>query len=273
MPYLPTHPRRCFREGDDVIHVGEGLSYRGKLGRVVKVSGSKANGNVSVLWDHQMTPQTYSIAWCKRMLGVHINCLRISYHDFNGRRYVDKYLPYAFRKCDVKSGFFIKPHADMKELVDYLDRQACENLLQRHMDIALARPFPVDANALLKGMQFSVRNDMLSQFQQNLMTDVQESWSLLKSNPGLFKLEPSTDGYGFKVILSAAKPAQPTEEKPVAKKEIKYPVLAECQNTGSITHIASEKALQDLGCSTYRLFSLATEIVVKPIQQKEIVFN
>ncbi|AII26807.1 hypothetical protein AH6C_053 [Aeromonas phage pAh6-C] len=123
MPYLPTHPRRGLRPGDEVIHVGEGITYRGIRGRVMSVRGSKVNGEVMIMWDHKMTAMKYSIHWCRRMLGVHVNSLRINYEDFNGQKYVSKYLHYAFHKDAVVRGFAITSHATMKHQVDTRERR------------------------------------------------------------------------------------------------------------------------------------------------------
>ena len=118
MSYLATHPRRGFRPGDEVIHVGEGISYRGRLGRVVSVHGSKANGYIKVMWDHKMTAMEYSIHWALCKLAVHINCLRQQYHDFDGRKYAAKYMHYGFSGGEVIKGFAMTPHQTMKEQTD-----------------------------------------------------------------------------------------------------------------------------------------------------------
>lgn len=118
MSYLATHPRRGFRPGDEVIHVGEGVSYRGRLGRVMSVYGSKSNGHIKVMWDHKMTAMEYSIGWALASLGVHINCLRQQYHDFDGRKYASKYMHYGFCGGDVVKGFTMVTHQKMKALTD-----------------------------------------------------------------------------------------------------------------------------------------------------------
>lgn len=118
MSYLATHPRRGFRPGDEVIHVGEGIFYRGRLGRVVSVHGSKASGYIKVMWDHKMTAMEYSIHWALCKLAVHINCLRQQYHDFDGRKYASKYMHYGFCGGDVVRGFTMIPHEEMKASTD-----------------------------------------------------------------------------------------------------------------------------------------------------------
>ena len=118
MPYLATHPRRGFKPGDEVIHVGEGVSYRGRLGRVISVHGSLTNGYIKVLWDHKMTAMEYSIGWARASLGVHIHNLRNDYDSFQGRKYVAKYLHHAFQRGHVIPGFRIMPHSTMKAQVD-----------------------------------------------------------------------------------------------------------------------------------------------------------
>lgn len=245
MHYLPIHPRRALRVGDDVIHVGEGSTYRGKLGRVVMVYGSKSCGQVKILWDHRQSPMEYSIGWCLRMLGVHVNCLRVNYQDFHGKTYVDKYLHWAFSKHDVVKGFFLTPHHTMKAQEDEKLR-AEEQCRVQHCEV-----------------------DVMSDYQRALMAQLKLDWSILQ-HPGLYKLIPTTDGLGYRVEAIPAKPAQPVQEKPVSK--VVFPVIAESRKNGRIIHIASEAELQKLGVGSYTLYSKSCNIAVAPVQQKEITF-
>ena len=127
MSYLATHPRRGFRPGDEVIHVGDGVSYRGRLGRVVSVHGSKANGHIKVMWDHKMTAMEYSIHWSLCSLGVHINCLRQQYHDFDGRKYAAKYMHYGFWSSSAPN-LLQMPCAYLRETVRN-QAQTCAKML------------------------------------------------------------------------------------------------------------------------------------------------
>ena len=242
MSYLPIHPRRALRVGDEVIYVGEGASYRGKLGRVVMVYGSKSSGQVKILWDHRSYPMEYSITWCIRMLGVHVNCLRVNYPDFHGKTYVDKYMHWAFQKGDVVEGYFLTPHHTMKAKED-AKLKAEEKEQVEHCKV-----------------------DVMSDFHRGLMAALKRDWSIVQY-PGMYKLTPTADGLGYKV---EAIPAQPAKEKPVSKPV--FPVIAENRENGQIIHVASEAELQKLGVGSYTLYSKSCNIAVAPVRQKEITF-
>ncbi|UKH48783.1 hypothetical protein QNH07_gp18 [Aeromonas phage BUCT696] len=244
MSYLATHPRRGFRPGDEVIHVGEGVSYRGRLGRVVSVHGSKANGHIKVMWDHKMTAMEYSIHWSLCSLGVHINCLRQQYHDFDGRKYAAKYMHYGFCGGDVCKGFAMTPHRTMKAQTDA----------------------KLSIEKSLNESDF----DIMRQLQSSLL-------SCMPANlgPGLYTLVPHENGLGWRVIAKAPepKPAQPAKpEVCEPRKDMTYPAIIENRADGTITHVSSEAMLQSLGEGTYTVYSKVGNISVKPVAQKEITF-
>lgn len=245
MSYLATHPRRGFRPGDEVIHVGEGVSYRGRLGRVVSVHGTKANGHIKVMWDHKMTAMEYSIHWSLCSLGVHINCLRQQYHDFDGRKYAAKYMHYGFCGGDVCKGFAMTPHRTMKA--------------------------QTDAKLSIKKSLNESDFDIMRQLQSNLLRCMPANLG-----PGLYTLVPHENGLGWRVVAKAPepKPAQPTEQPKVSepRKEMTFPAIAENRADGTITHVSSEAMLQSLGEGTYTVYSKVGNISVKPVAQKEITF-
>lgn len=236
MSYLATHPRRGFRPGDEVIHVGEGISYRGRLGRVVSVHGSKANGYIKVVWDHKMTEMEYSIHWALCKLAVHINCLRQQYHDFDGRKYASKYMQYGFCGGDVVKGFTMVPHGRMKSETDA----------------------KLEVSKLLTALDY----ELLKFLPPNMA-------------PGHYRLEPHENGMGWRVInLDEPVPAKPKVEEPKAAlgQTVTYPAIVENRADGTITHVSSEAMLQSLGEGTYTVYSKVGNISVKPVAQKEITF-
>lgn len=243
MSYLATHPRRGFRPGDEVIYVGEGVSYRGRLGRVMSVHGTKANGHIKVMWDHKMTAMEYSIHWALRSLGVHINCLRQFYNDFTGQRYVHKYMHYGFCGGDVRTGFAMKTHSEMKK--------------------------QVDAKAAVEKAMVASDHRIQEQYQLNLLRCIPER---IKRNG--YQLTPTCDGLGWKITILGPKPAQPAEKPEVSepRKEMTFPVIVENRANGTITHVTSESMLQSLGEGTYTVYSEVGNISVKPVAQKEITF-
>ena len=239
MAYLATHPRRGFRPGDDVIHVGEGVSYRGRLGRVMSVHGSKSSGHIKVLWDHKMTAMEYSIGWALVNLGVHINCLRQQYHDFDGRKYASKYMHYGFSGGDVIKGFTMVPHGRMKTETDT----------------------KLEVSKLLTDLDYT-----LLQFPPNI-------------GPEVYIHVPHENGLGWKVVAKKQEPKpKPAEQQVVEpkaqeqRKGITFPAIVENRADGTITHVSSEAMLQSLGEGTYTVYSKVGNISVKPIAQKEITF-
>lgn len=244
MSYLATHPRRGFRPGDEVIHVGEGISYRGRLGRVVSVHGSKANGYIKVMWDHKMTAMEYSIHWALCKLAVHINCLRQQYHDFDGRKYTSKYMHYGFSGGEVIKGFAMTPHQAMKEQTD----------AKLSIEKSLNEP------------DFDIMRQLKSSLLRCMPANL---------GPGLYTLVPHENGIGWRVIAKAPepKPAQPAKpEVREPRKDMTYPVIVENRADGTITRVSSEAMLQSLGEGTYTVYSKVGNINVKPVAQKEITF-
>lgn len=244
MAYLATHPRRGFRPGDEVIHVGEGVSYRGRLGRVMSVHGSKSSGHIKVLWDHKMTAMEYSIGWALVNLGVHINCLRQQYHDFDGRKYTSKYMHYGFSGGEVIHGFTMTPHRTMKAQTDA----------------------KLSIEKSLNESDF----DIMRQLQSSLLRCMPANLG-----PGLYTLVPHENGLGWRVIAKAPepKPAQPAKpEVREPRKDITFPAFVENRANGTITRVSSEAMLQSLGEGTYTVYSKVGNISVKPVAQKEITF-
>ena len=244
MAYLATHPRRGFRPGDEVIHVGEGVSYRGRLGRVMSVHGSKSSGHIKVLWDHKMTAMEYSIGWALVNLGVHINCLRQQYHDFDGRKYASKYMHYGFSGGDVIKGFTMVPHGRMKKETE-------EKL---------------ELGKLLTALDYE-----LLQFPPNI-------------GPGVYTLVPHENGMGFRIMAQKPEPklapkpaeqvaepkAEPKAQEP--RKDVTFPAIVENREDGTITHVGSEAMLQELGEGDYIVYSKVGELRVRPIAKKEVIF-
>jgi hypothetical protein len=229
--YLITHPRRMFRKGDRVLHVGQGNTYRGHVGTVTHVQGSKLTGKVFVKWpDHvALAAQEYSAAWSRENLLVNVCQLATDLHDFGGKAYVRKYSDYAIHpaQADVFVGR-ITPHALMKEQVERRDsKETFMTMAHRHVNLEALLGTPVRIDVLKPVL-----------------------------DPGQYTAKlhvPNKPEAGAKVWT--------------------FPVLVRKKGDAGLITINAANEWELLQDGEYEIFNKVSEVTIKPIAKKEIVFT
>ena len=121
--FLPTHPKRGFREDDLVLHNGQGASYRGLVGRIRRIENQFGHCKIIVGYDNAFRDEAeYSVAWALENLLV--CCVDLMEKPcgpvFNQEYYVGKYYREAVTAAEVASFGKKHPvsHAGLKRLVD-----------------------------------------------------------------------------------------------------------------------------------------------------------
>lgn len=112
--YLATHPSRKFSLGDKVMHCGTSKSQRGRVGTIIYIMDNK----IGVKWDDDlMNNYYYSFKFALSNLAVNAGFYLNDSH-FKGCEYLNKYGQFRISKEDLLKGLNLKPHAEMKVLVD-----------------------------------------------------------------------------------------------------------------------------------------------------------
>ena len=121
--FLPTHPKRGFREDDLVLHNGQGASYRGLVGRIRRIVNQFEQCKIIVGYDNAFRDEAeYSVAWALENLLV--CCVDLMEKPcgpaFNQEYYVGKYYREAVTAAEVASFGKKHPvsHAGLKRLMD-----------------------------------------------------------------------------------------------------------------------------------------------------------
>ena len=121
--FLPTHPKRGFREDDLVLHNGQGASYRGLVGRIRRIENQFGHCKIIVGYDNAYRDEVdYTVAWALENLLV--CCVDLMEKPcgpaFNQEYYVGKYYREAVTAAEVASFGKKHPisHAGLKRLVD-----------------------------------------------------------------------------------------------------------------------------------------------------------
>ena len=121
--FLPTHPKRGFREDDLVLHNGQGASYRGLVGRIRRIENQFGHCKIIVGYDNACRDEVdYTVAWALENLLV--CCVDLMEKPcgpaFNQEYYVGKYYREAVTAAEVASFGKKHPisHAGLKRLVD-----------------------------------------------------------------------------------------------------------------------------------------------------------
>ena len=121
--FLPTHPKRGFREDDLVLHNGQGASYRGLVGRIRRIVNQFGQCKIIVEYNNAFRDEAeYSVAWALENLLV--CCVDLMEKPcgpaFNQEYYVGKYYREAVTAAEVASLDKKHPvsHAGLKRLVD-----------------------------------------------------------------------------------------------------------------------------------------------------------
>ena len=121
--FLPTHPKRGFREDDLVLHNGQGASYRGHVGKIRRIVNQLGHCKIIVGYDNAYRDEVdYTVAWALENLLV--CCVDLMEKPcgpaFNQEYYVGKYYREAVTAAEVASFSKKHPvsHAGLKRLVD-----------------------------------------------------------------------------------------------------------------------------------------------------------
>ena len=121
--FLPTHPKRGFREDDLVLHNGQGASYRGLVGKIRRIENQFGHCEIIVGYDNAYRDEVdYTVAWALENLLV--CCVDLMEKPcgpaFNQEYYVGKYYREAVTAAEVASFGKKHPvsHAGLKRLVD-----------------------------------------------------------------------------------------------------------------------------------------------------------
>ena len=121
--FLPTHPKRGFREDDLVLHNGQGASYRGCVGKIRRIENQFGHCKIIVGYDNACRDEVdYTVAWALENLLV--CCVDLMEKPcgpaFNQEYYVGKYYREAVTAAEVASFGKKHPisHAGLKRLVD-----------------------------------------------------------------------------------------------------------------------------------------------------------
>ena len=121
--FLPTHPKRGFREDDLVLHNGQGASYRGCVGKIRRIENQFGQCKIIVGYNNAFRDEAeYSVAWALENLLV--CCVDLMEKPcgpaFNQEYYVGKYYREAVTAAEVASFGKKHPisHAGLKRLVD-----------------------------------------------------------------------------------------------------------------------------------------------------------
>ena len=121
--FLPTHPKRGFRQDDLVLHNGQEASYRGCVGRIRRIVNQLGHCKIIVGYDNAYRDEVdYTVAWALENLLV--CCVDLMEKPcgpaFNQEYYVGKYYREAVTAAEVASFGKKHPvsHAGLKRLVD-----------------------------------------------------------------------------------------------------------------------------------------------------------
>ena len=249
--FLPTHPKRGFREDDLVLHNGQGASYRGLVGRIRRIENQFGHCKIIVRYDNAFRDEVdYTVAWALENLLV--CCVDLMEKPcgpaFNQEYYVGKYYREAVTAAEVASFGKKHPvsHAGLKRLVD------------------AAVPGPKRRSHALTGMHM-------------YHTDKIDAEHALKEQIRTI-LETPTSAYRQMELqmppIHVEMPQLGTVEIDLSIQEPKFLVM-QIKDT-SLSIVAREmtiKEIEQLPVGQYKIYKLANDLVVKPKTQTELVWS
>ena len=250
--FLPTHPKRGFREDDLVLHNGQGASYRGCVGKIRRIENQFGHCKIIVGYDNACRDEVdYTVAWALENLLV--CCVDLMEKPcgpaFNQEYYVGKYYREAVTAAEVASFSRKHPvsHAGLKRLVD------------------AAVPGPKRRSHALTGMYM-------------YHTDKNGAEQALKKQIRTI-LETPTSAYlqmEFHMPPIHVEMPQPTAAKiDLHSTATKYLVL-EMVEQAVVRIVAREmtiKEIEQLPVGQYKIYKLANDLIVKPKAQTELVWG
>ena len=255
MPYLSTHPRRGFRCGDVVAHVGINSSVRGQRGRVVRVYTHSNDLKIDIQWEQRKDVMSYSFTWACLHIGISLTSLGNGDHRFNGRRYVAKYAEFAksleWINCKPHDRS-LTIHEEMKEIVD-----------GRIADTIMGN-MPVSDGMLYR---LGLLMGGVPAFPCRVMRDTDKA---VFNVPSLeeFKRLPQ----GMYTIMAGE--AQPKPEVKLDTKAVpEFPYLVKDKRTGQVVEIQTQEQLEILPDGDYEVFTKARDLSIKPVKKSTISFS
>ncbi|CAC9972303.1 hypothetical protein [Aeromonas phage PVN02] len=258
MPYLSTHPRRGFRCGDVVAHVGPNSSVRGQRGRVTRVYTRSNEVKIDIQWEQRKDVMTYSFTWACLHIGISISSLAHDDNRFNGRRYVAKYAEFAKPLEWIKREPYdrsLATHDEMKKIVD-----------RRVVDLPQSN-VPVDDGMLYRlGLLMHGK----PAFPCRIMRDTDKAVFNVPSLEELGRLPR-----GMYTILNGEAPKQ--EQKPEPKLDTKpvpeFPYMVLSLSTHRAVEITCQEELENLADGEYEVYTKTSALSIKPVKKSTISFS
>lgn len=250
--FLPTHPKRGFREDDLVLHNGQGASYRGRVGKIRRIVNQLGHCKIIVGYDNAYRDEVdYTVAWALENLLV--CCVDLMEKPcgpaFNQEYYVGKYYREAVSAAEVAS--FGKKHpisqAGLKRLVD------------------AAVPGPKRRSHALTGM-YMYHTDKIGA-EQALKDQIRTI------------LETPTSAY---LQMELQMSPIPVEMPQPAAAEIdlhstttKYLVLEMVEQAAVriVSRAMTMKEIKQLPVGNYEIYLLSKKLEIKPFQVNELVWS
>ena len=249
--FLPTHPKRGFREDDLVLHNGQGASYRGLVGRIRRIENQFGHCKIIVGYDNAFRDEVdYTVAWALENLLV--CCVDLMEKPcgpaFNQEYYVGKYYREAVTAAEVASFGKKHPvsHAGLKRLVDTAV-PAWGRRSRAHAGIRMYHTDKIDAEHARSERIRAILETPTSAYRQMEL-----------------QMPP----------IHVEMPQLVTVEIDLSIQEPKFLVM-QIKDT-SLSIVAREmtiKEIEQLPVGQYKIYKLANDLVVKPKTQTELVWS
>ena len=250
--FLPTHPKRGFREDDLVLHNGQGASYRGLVGRIRRIENQFGHCKIIVGYDNAFRDEVdYNVAWALENLLV--CCVDLMEKPcgpaFNQEYYVGKYYREAVTAAEVASFGKKHPvsHAGLKRLVD------------------AAVPGPKRRSHALTGMYMyhTDKNDVEQAVKEQIRT-ILEAPATAYLQMGL-QMSP----------IPVEMPQPAAVEIDLHSMATKYLVLEIVEQAAVriVSRAMTMKEIKQLPVGNYEIYLLSKKLEVKPKAQTELVWG
>ena len=249
--FLPTHPKRGFRQDDLVLHNGQGAPYRGLVGRIRRIENQFGHCKIIVGYDNACRDEVdYTVAWALENLLV--CCVDLMEKPcgpaFNQEYYVGKYYREAVTAAEVASFGKKHPvsHAGLKRLVD----AAVPSSERRSHALTGMHMYHTDKIGAEQALKEQIRTILETPTSAYLQMELQMP-PIHVEMPRLVAVE---------IDLNIQEP--------------KFLVM-QIKDT-SLSIVAREmtiKEIEQLPVGQYKIYKLANDLVVKPKTQTELVWS
>lgn len=250
--FLPTHPKRGFREDDLVLHNGQGASYRGLVGRIRRIENQFGHCKIIVGYDNAFRDEVdYTVAWALENLLV--CCVDLMEKPcgpaFNQEYYVGKYYREAVTAAEVASFGKKHPisHAGLKRLVD------------------AAVPGPKRRSHALTGMHM-YHTDKIGA-EQALREQTRTIFETPTSAYRQMELQMP--------LIPVEMPQLTTVEIDLHSTATKYLVLEMVEQAAVriVSQAMTMKEIKQLPVGNYEIYLLSKKLEIKPRTQTELVWS